>query len=206
MRDLFDDLVGAPDDVRWNNQVKRFGNLQIDNQFDFSGLLNGQFGWFLTSQNSTSIAARNTMSFSNTGSIAHQTTNQRILANRIDSRHLSPRSCFNKVLPLTCKKRIGADDNSPRTLLNQFVKRDGYCYFVTGLDDEQLSPNPCGSCQNIICIVLSVRIGTIQQEADWARLRYAFVNNLKLFSQERIGEEAYPGNIAARTIETGNQT
>ena len=44
---LFDHLVGTSEQRRRHGDAQRLGGLQVDVQFDFSGLLDRQVGWLL---------------------------------------------------------------------------------------------------------------------------------------------------------------
>ena len=42
---LFDYLVGAAEQRERHSETERLGGLQIDDQFDFHGLVDSQVGW-----------------------------------------------------------------------------------------------------------------------------------------------------------------
>jgi len=42
---LFDHLISAVEDRERDRHTERLGGLEIDDQFDFRGLLNRQLGW-----------------------------------------------------------------------------------------------------------------------------------------------------------------
>ena len=46
MRLLFDDLVGAGEDQGRDRQADAVGGFQIDNEFEFRGLINRDVAWF----------------------------------------------------------------------------------------------------------------------------------------------------------------
>ena len=54
---LFDHLVGAVEEREPDSQAERPGGLEINNEFDFSRLLNRQLGWFVAFKNTASIKA-----------------------------------------------------------------------------------------------------------------------------------------------------
>ena len=52
---LFDHLVGTADQRDWDGEAERFGGLDVDDQLDFGGLLDGQVSRLLAFENSTCI-------------------------------------------------------------------------------------------------------------------------------------------------------
>src|ERR1700686_4538314 len=48
---LFDDLIGASKKQLWDREAERLGGLEIDDQFEFRGLLEGQIGRLLPLEN-----------------------------------------------------------------------------------------------------------------------------------------------------------
>ena len=48
----FDQLVGAREDRCWHSDAERLRGLKLDDQLDFSGLLDRQVGGFLAFENS----------------------------------------------------------------------------------------------------------------------------------------------------------
>ena len=54
---LFDHLVGAAEQWQRNGQPKCLGSLEVDNQFDFRGLLDGQIAHLVAFEKPTDIVA-----------------------------------------------------------------------------------------------------------------------------------------------------
>jgi hypothetical protein len=116
---LFDHLVGAGNDLRWHREAKCLGSLEIDDQLDFGGLLDRQFGWFLALENPTRIEADDAKRCSKIGAITHQPASRRKLATIIDRRHFLTCCQFNEFGEPTREKRFSADHERTCTLLNQ---------------------------------------------------------------------------------------
>ena len=57
---LFDHLVGGQKNAIWDGDAKRLGGFEIDNQFEFGGLLYWQFGRFSALQNSRHVIRSST--------------------------------------------------------------------------------------------------------------------------------------------------
>jgi hypothetical protein len=54
---LFDDLVGTSEEGLWDVKAKYLGGFEVDNQFDFGGLLDRQIGGFFALKNPPRIEA-----------------------------------------------------------------------------------------------------------------------------------------------------
>ncbi len=54
---LFDHRVGAAEQGNWQHETERLRGLQIDDEFDFRGLLHQQLAWFLALQESSGVKA-----------------------------------------------------------------------------------------------------------------------------------------------------
>src|SRR5260370_41243308 len=52
---LFDHLVGAGEQSWWHNDAKRFGGLEVDDQFEFRNLLHRQISRLVTLQDAAGI-------------------------------------------------------------------------------------------------------------------------------------------------------
>ena len=52
---LIDHLVGAAEQREREGNAERFGGLEIEDQLDLGGLLNGQVGWLFTLENAAGI-------------------------------------------------------------------------------------------------------------------------------------------------------
>jgi len=69
---LFDHLIGATEERDWDGEAQRPRRLEVDDQLNFGGLLDGQVGRFLAFENSARVDANQTVSVRIAASIAHQ--------------------------------------------------------------------------------------------------------------------------------------
>ena len=108
---LFDDLVSATEERDREGETQRPGGLEIDDQLDFGGLLDGQIGRFLAFENAPGVESGQTLRVRNASSVAHQTAGGGELPPKID--------CWNAVAEGECaelrgvaaEQRIGATDH-----------------------------------------------------------------------------------------------
>ena len=61
-RRSFDQLVGAARQGQRDSDPERLGGLEVEEQFNFGGLLNGQIGRLVALENSPGISADNSVS------------------------------------------------------------------------------------------------------------------------------------------------
>jgi len=66
----FDHLVGAGEQRNWEREPERLGSLEVDDQLDFSGLLDRQGGGLLAFENSAGVDADLTVRIGKTASVA----------------------------------------------------------------------------------------------------------------------------------------
>src|SRR5262245_40424282 len=57
-RSLFDHLVGAGENRRWNCQAERLGRFKIDHQLVFIRRLHWQISWLLTLEDAVDVSGR----------------------------------------------------------------------------------------------------------------------------------------------------
>src|SRR6516225_7109603 len=80
----FKHLVGAARHGQRDSDPERFGGPEVEEQFNFGGLLNGQIGRLVALENSPSISADQTVVFRFTTAITHQTTSSGELTKFVD--------------------------------------------------------------------------------------------------------------------------
>jgi ribosomal protein L27 len=66
----FKHLVGAAGQRQRDSDAERLGGLQIQEEFNFGGLLNRQIGWLVALENSSGVSADQTIVFRFTAAIA----------------------------------------------------------------------------------------------------------------------------------------
>jgi hypothetical protein len=69
-----DHLVGNSEHAGGNCEAERLGSFEVEDEFEFGGLLDWQLPGLLTFQNPPGIAAPLTIRFDFSGAVAHQTT------------------------------------------------------------------------------------------------------------------------------------
>src|SRR6266567_4772835 len=69
-----DHLVGAAEQRRRHGDAKRLSGLEIEDQFDFRGLLHRQVGGLLALENAPSVDADLAIGVRDASAVAHQTT------------------------------------------------------------------------------------------------------------------------------------
>src|ERR1700732_1783140 len=97
---LFDDLIGASKKQLWDREAERLGGLEIDDQFEFRGLLDRQIGRLLALENPAGVNADLTVLTSKTASVAHQAAGRRELVIREDRGHQVAERIRSKQLTL----------------------------------------------------------------------------------------------------------
>src|SRR5262249_3099924 len=91
-------------EMQWHVDTKCLGGLDIDDEFEFCGLLDRQVGGLFALENPTGVAAGQTMRILQTGSVAHQASSRRMLAEWVDSGHRMAGSQRGKLFAPTKEK------------------------------------------------------------------------------------------------------
>src|SRR5438128_9673344 len=84
---LFDHLVGAAEQRDREREPQGLGGFEIDNQFDFRGLLHREVAWLLAFENSTDVNAHLSIGVYKTGSVAHQAADRGEVSPLVDRGH-----------------------------------------------------------------------------------------------------------------------
>src|SRR5215813_13051685 len=92
--------------------TERLCGLEVDNQFDFRGLLDRQVGRLFALQNSTSIKSDETMRFRNARPVTHQTSGGNELARLVDRWHRVLDREIRKLMAATGEECATPDDKS----------------------------------------------------------------------------------------------
>src|SRR5207344_868441 len=87
---LFDHLVGTAQERDWNGKAECLGGLEVEEQLDFSGLLNRQVGRLIAFENPAGVDACCPECVRKTASIAHQAAGRGELTKLIDRGHCVP--------------------------------------------------------------------------------------------------------------------
>src|SRR5262249_4773252 len=72
--ELFDHLIGAHKQRRWDLEAKRLGGLEVDDKYERGRLQYWQFGRLCATQNTADVEAGLSIPVRDTGSVAHQAT------------------------------------------------------------------------------------------------------------------------------------
>src|SRR5215468_3113988 len=84
---LVDDLVGARDQRGRQSDAKSFRGREVDDQFNFRGLLDSELSRLLSLENTPDVGAGLTERLCRTVAVAHQTTGRSEWAILVDRRH-----------------------------------------------------------------------------------------------------------------------
>jgi hypothetical protein len=74
-----------------------------------------------------------------------------------------------------------------------------------GMHDVDFQPKQCGRCLRLRAVGYGIGIARIDQNADHAGGRQQAPQQLQLFRDQRVGEEAHAGNIAPRPIHADDE-
>src|SRR4051794_23740390 len=83
----FDHLVGAGEQRCRDREAERLSGLEIDHQFEFGWLQDGQVPGILTLQNPPSVSADLAIPVSKAGAVAHQTASYDVVATTVNRWH-----------------------------------------------------------------------------------------------------------------------
>src|SRR5262245_536749 len=141
---LFDHLVGTAEERDRDGEAQRLGRLEVNDQLDFSGLLDGQVSRFLALENSPCVDASQAVTVPIAASIAHQASGcgeWMILENRGD--RVAERQCGEPLAPGR-EELMGADHESTCPHLDQRCKGRIEVALGASLQDMKLKRESAG--------------------------------------------------------------
>src|SRR4029453_17673109 len=116
---LFDHQVGAAKQRKRHGKAEGLGGFQIDDQFDFGGLLNWEIGRLLPLENPAGVYPEQTIRLREIGSVAHETAGDRKLSVRIYRWHCMAGRQLDKPITLGQKKYFTAYHKRTYPLANK---------------------------------------------------------------------------------------
>src|SRR5438445_10264822 len=85
-----DHLIRPLQERRRDRQAEGLGGLEIEEQFEFGGLLKGKVGGLDTLQDLVDVGGGASVQFTMVGGIGHQSPSQRVLLHVVESRDTAP--------------------------------------------------------------------------------------------------------------------
>src|SRR5262249_50785544 len=137
---------------QWDGDAKRLGGLEVDDQFDFGGLLDGKISRFFALQNSAGVDAGQAVSVGSLAAIAHQTASSGELAVLVDRRHRVTEGERGELPAPGGEKRLGTDDEPTRAQLHQ-------------------------ACEDLLEVAFAARVQHLEVEAERPRRRLRGAGN-----------------------------
>ena len=103
------------------------------------------------------------------------------------------------------EQRIREDEDRASLGAAEIVERGIEVALGDGMHDVDFQPKGRGRCLRLRAVGYGIGIARIDQNADHAGGRQQALQQLQLFRDQRVGEEAHAGNIAPRPIHAGDE-
>src|SRR5262249_31432994 len=113
----FDHLVGQREQRGWHRETERLSGFEVDHQFNFGALLDGEISWFCALEDFSDIDPRAFIKVSVATSVAHQATNVRKDPGRINRWHRIAGHQLNNLFASREEKWIRRHNESPDAIL-----------------------------------------------------------------------------------------
>src|SRR6516162_3096078 len=107
---LFDHLIGAPNQRRWNGETERLCGLEVDDQLDFRGLNDRQLRRPFAFEDTAGVDADLAERFCKTAAVTHQASARRKRTILVDCGHLIASSERGKLFAESIKYWISTND------------------------------------------------------------------------------------------------
>jgi hypothetical protein len=164
-----------------------------------------QVGGLFASQNATDINAGFAIRIGSTAAVAHQSAGLEVGAIGIEHRQLVTGGELGQPSAHAGEQRIREDEDRASLGAAEIVERGIEVALGDGMHDVDFQPKQCGRCLRLRAVGYGIGIARIDQNADHAGGRQQALQQLQLFRDQRVGEEAHAGNIAPRPIHADDE-
>jgi len=198
----FDHLVGTHEQRGRNHHAERFRGLEIDRQFDLSGLLHRQVTGFLAAKNSARIDAGLTKSIGSVRPIGHQGAGFRNEASfRKDGGDRAADRKYDDAVMLL-KYEWVSRRNEPTDVrrgdargCSLDVRQAGY------MEDDQGYTKYARRGLCFLGFARRIGIGGIDDEGDCRPRRQELMQHLQPLCGQCVPQRGHAGNVAAGTVQ-----
>jgi hypothetical protein len=143
-RGLFDHLIGATDQWQRHCDTQVFGGLEVDDQFDFRGLLDWHFGRLLPMEDAAGVNAHLPIRIGKISPVANQAAPRGERTKLVDRGHRVADGQRAEVFGSAIKERVTANNERACLLLGQVPKYGIDVAVGAGIQDLQLQSDCAG--------------------------------------------------------------
>src|SRR5262249_52565 len=163
---LFDHLVGSAKQREWKGEAKRPCGVEVDQKFNFCGLLDWEVRRLFSLQNSADVNAGLSICFRELGPVTHQAAGNGEFAPLSDCWQCVTSCQHDELIAPGKEKVVRADQNRTDPLLNESCKGRIDLSRGAGVRAMDFQPGSAGGLLYLSRLVVSSGIGRIDQRAD----------------------------------------
>src|ERR1700730_717069 len=199
---LLDHMIRPLQERRRDRQAEGFGGLEVDDQLELGGLLNGQVAGLGALEDLVNIDGEPSVRVTLTRAVAHQSTSVGILAPAEYRRQSLRDTKGGKVETVGHRRTLGKDDHRVRLCPSDRLKRLAKLWAcskgrlgksdVDEVDSERLSGCFGGTQFGFLPRMIGIR-----QRSERAQAREGLLEELHALACDFEGQERNPGKVAA---------
>src|SRR5262245_23555565 len=202
----FDHLVGARDQRAWNVDTDNLCRLQVDDELKLGRAQDRHICRLLALEDTAGIDAGQAKLVHGARSVAHQSADLDKITQVVDRRQRMARRLRDDLYTTVTEQALWTDEECIRALLHKAGECNIDLPTVAGAEKVDFPPDGRSRCLQIFGQGLGPRIARIDEHGEARGSRQQLMQETKplALSLQRHGSDT--GNIAARPIETGDET